>query len=120
MNFLKRVRTYICATLRLIILHFISFLNGIHNIFFNDIEIVNLQLIVRPNNCVTDKVSYIQKLRSNNMDLIADEGPIDELDEGIPTDAFNEDDFKPDSEYDLEDDDYEGEDEDDSGEDKSL
>lgn len=118
MNFFKKVLTYIGATIRLVLLHFISFLNGIHNIFFNDIEIVNIQLIMRPNKEVSDNVSYIQKLRANNMDLIADDLPTAD-EEDLPLDAFNEDEFKEDSEYEFDEEDLEDDTEEDGPDDSS-
>ena len=98
-KFCKVIWSYIVALARLIIWTFIFFFTGLQRTLFMRSEIVEVDFKVVPLRCdmekFDDNMSYIDKLYSENPDLI--EGL---MDEDIPFDELMDEDieFRPDDE----------------------
>ena len=87
-DFIENVISYIIAILRFLFLLIIMLLNGLQQIIFNRIEICNIGFSYVPIRKDRDKISYINKLNLENVDLIkpyniSEDDNGDNLEEGI-------------------------------------
>lgn len=111
--FFKSLLGYVVALLRLLYLALIFVVTGIYNIFFNRLEIVGIVLKSIPIKMDRDKVSYIDRLIANNVDVCSQEMTIpppnafdvapfksDDCFDDVVEDDFSEDDIEDDDEGD--------------------
>lgn len=107
--FFKSLLGYLVACLRLFYLAIIFVVTGIYNIIFNKLEIVGIVLKSIPIKMDRDKVSYIDRLISNNIDVCSQEMSIpqpnafdvapfrsDDCFDDVVEDDFSEDDIEDD------------------------
>ena len=104
MELIRRIGCIIWALLRLILVIFIAFLSSLHNIIFNQCEVISMTLILRPQSPERDKLSYIDKLYANNIEFVkgasiprADE--FDPNDPFTPHDMFGDDEEPPEHDF---------------------
>ncbi len=78
------IGSWLIAIFRLLLVCFILFVEGLHHILFSRNEICGVVMRVVPIRVDRDKLSYIENLTMNNLDLMdaqADDG-IDYTDDG--------------------------------------
>lgn len=69
MSFLYVLRDILIAILRLLMLQLVFFTSGLHQILFNKVEISNISLVLIPQRRERDKLSFVDDLYINNIDL---------------------------------------------------
>lgn len=111
-EFPKRCWCIFVSIFRLILILITAFLNGLNHILFNRLEVVGMQLNMKPQQTEMDKIAYIDSLYANNINVA----------NGIqspPADAFDSGEFREDAEYDADNfpDDLDDEDDNENGED---
>lgn len=100
-GFLSAIRDVIRAILRLFMLQIILLFTGLNHILFNRVEVSNIALSLIPQRRDRDKLSFVDDLKVNNLDMIKS-SPLPPADctNFIEDDEFDDDDFD-----DLDDDD---------------
>lgn len=98
MDILKRIGSVIWSFLRLVNVLLIAIFSAIHNIIFNQMEVISMTLVLRPQGPERDKLSYIDKLCANNFELakggsIPSPDAFDSGDPFMPDDYFDDEDF---------------------------
>lgn len=90
MNFLRRITSVLLSLLRLVLVMTTAFFTALNKIFFDNMEVISMTLVVRPQAYERATLGFIDKLRYNNRELV--EGA------SIPkSDAFDDDEpFLPD------------------------
>lgn len=99
MDLLRRIGSIIWAMLRLINVLLIAIFSSIHNIIFNQFEVISMNLVLRPQGPERDKLSYIDKLYANNIEFTKG-GTIPQVDAFDPNDPFMPDEYFEDDEDD--------------------
>lgn len=73
-DFLNLLGSWFIAICRLILLCFILFIEGLHYILFSRTEVSSIVLKVIPIRVDRDKLSYVDNLAMNNLDLMGYQG----------------------------------------------
>lgn len=97
MNIFKRFISIVCSLLRLVIVLMAALFSSLNKIFFDNMEVISMTLLLRPQMQDRDTLRFIDKLRFNNQELengasIPEADVFDENDPFVTDDLMEEDD----------------------------